>query len=53
MDILTNTLFASPAYKGYGAMIAAEKYQPAGFEVPLALKDMLLVTVLAALRAGL
>jgi 3-hydroxyisobutyrate dehydrogenase-like beta-hydroxyacid dehydrogenase len=40
LDILTSTLFASPAYKGYGAMIAAEKYTPAGFEVPLALKDI-------------
>lgn len=40
LDILTNTLFASPAYKGYGAMIAAEKYQPAGFPMPLALKDI-------------
>jgi 3-hydroxyisobutyrate dehydrogenase-like beta-hydroxyacid dehydrogenase len=40
LDILTNTLFAAPAYKGYGAMIAAEKYQPAGFPMPLALKDI-------------
>lgn len=47
LDILTNTLFASPVYKGYGAMIAAERYQPAGFEVPLALKDIRL-----ALAAG-
>ena len=40
LDILTNTLFAAPVYKGYGAMIAAEKYEPAGFEVSLALKDI-------------
>ncbi len=40
LEILTNTLFASPAYKGYGAMIAAGKYQPAGFPMPLALKDI-------------
>lgn len=40
LDILTNTLFAAPAYKGYGAMIAAERYKPAGFEIPLALKDV-------------
>ncbi len=26
LDILTNTLFAAPAYKLYGGMIAAEKY---------------------------
>ncbi|MGH8138950.1 MAG: NAD(P)-dependent oxidoreductase [Steroidobacteraceae bacterium] len=47
LDILTGTLFACPAYKGYGAMIAAERYRPAGFEVPLALKDVRL-----ALAAG-
>ncbi|MFM9745826.1 NAD(P)-dependent oxidoreductase, partial [Streptomyces brasiliscabiei] len=29
LEILTNTLFAAPAYKGYGAMIAEERYQPA------------------------
>lgn len=40
LDILTNTLFASPAYKVYGGMIAAEKYTPAGFPAPLALKDV-------------
>jgi 3-hydroxyisobutyrate dehydrogenase-like beta-hydroxyacid dehydrogenase len=40
LDILTNTLFAAPAYKVYGALIAAEKYQPAGFTAPLALKDV-------------
>jgi 3-hydroxyisobutyrate dehydrogenase-like beta-hydroxyacid dehydrogenase len=40
LDILTGTIFASPVYKGYGAMIAAERYQPAGFEVTLALKDI-------------
>jgi len=43
LDILTNTLFAAPAYKLYGGMIAAEKYQPAGFSAPLALKDVRLV----------
>ncbi len=40
LDIMTNTLFAAPVYKGYGALIAQERYQPAGFEVPLALKDI-------------
>jgi len=40
LNILTNTLFAAPAYKVYGGMIAAEKYQPAGFAAPLALKDV-------------
>jgi 3-hydroxyisobutyrate dehydrogenase-like beta-hydroxyacid dehydrogenase len=40
LDILTNTLFAAPAYKLYGGLIAAEKYRPAGFAAPLALKDV-------------
>ncbi len=47
MEILTGTLFASPAYKGYGAMIAAGKYEPAGFEVTLALKDIRLALAAA------
>lgn len=47
LDILTNTLFAAPVYKTYGAMIAAEKYKPAGFEAPLALKDIRLALAAA------
>jgi 3-hydroxyisobutyrate dehydrogenase-like beta-hydroxyacid dehydrogenase len=40
LNILTNTLFASRVYQLYGDLIAAQKYQPAGFEAPLALKDI-------------
>lgn len=40
LDILNNTLFASPVYKGYGAIIAEQKYEPAGFTLPLGLKDV-------------
>jgi 3-hydroxyisobutyrate dehydrogenase-like beta-hydroxyacid dehydrogenase len=47
LDIMTNTLFAAPVYKGYGAMIAAERYRPAGFETTLALKDIRLVMTAA------
>jgi len=47
LEIMTGTLFSAPVYKGYGAIIAAERYQPAGFEVTLALKDVRL-----ALSAG-
>lgn len=47
LEILTNTLFAAPAYKGYGAMIAEERYQPAGFPMPLALKDIRLALAAA------
>jgi 3-hydroxyisobutyrate dehydrogenase-like beta-hydroxyacid dehydrogenase len=34
-----NALFASPVYANYGAIIADEKFQPAGFELKLGLKD--------------
>jgi 3-hydroxyisobutyrate dehydrogenase-like beta-hydroxyacid dehydrogenase len=47
LDILTSTLFASPAYKLYGGMIAAEKYKPAGFDATLALKDIRLALAAA------
>jgi 3-hydroxyisobutyrate dehydrogenase-like beta-hydroxyacid dehydrogenase len=47
LDLLTNTLFASPVYKGYGGMIAADRYQPAAFKLSLGLKDLRL-----ALAAG-
>jgi 3-hydroxyisobutyrate dehydrogenase-like beta-hydroxyacid dehydrogenase len=40
LDILTNTLFASPVYKGYGGSIAVARYEPAGFKLRLGLKDV-------------
>jgi 3-hydroxyisobutyrate dehydrogenase-like beta-hydroxyacid dehydrogenase len=50
LDVMTNTLFAAPVYKTYGGLIAAEKYRPAGFAAPLALKDVRLT--LAAAEAN-
>jgi 3-hydroxyisobutyrate dehydrogenase-like beta-hydroxyacid dehydrogenase len=47
LDILSNTLFAAPVYKGYGALIAEERYEPAAFKLKLGLKDIRL-----ALAAG-
>jgi 3-hydroxyisobutyrate dehydrogenase-like beta-hydroxyacid dehydrogenase len=47
LDILTSTLFAAPVYKLYGGMIAAEKYQPAGFAATLGLKDIRLAMAAA------
>src|SRR6266850_140498 len=47
LNILTNTLFAAPVYKLYGGMIAAEKYQPAGFAADLGLKDVRLAMAAA------
>jgi 3-hydroxyisobutyrate dehydrogenase-like beta-hydroxyacid dehydrogenase len=40
LDILTNTLFGAPVYKTYGAFIAEERYQPAGFKAELSYKDV-------------
>lgn len=39
LEILTGSLFAAPIYKTYGGLIAAEKFEPAGFKMPLGLKD--------------
>jgi 3-hydroxyisobutyrate dehydrogenase-like beta-hydroxyacid dehydrogenase len=39
LEILTNSLFAAPIYKTYGTIIASDKFEPAGFKLPLGLKD--------------
>jgi 3-hydroxyisobutyrate dehydrogenase-like beta-hydroxyacid dehydrogenase len=39
LEILTGSLFAAPIYKTYGGLIAADKFEPAGFKMPLGLKD--------------
>lgn len=39
LDIVTNTLFASPSYKRYGGFIATNTYEP-GFKLTLGLKDV-------------
>lgn len=39
LEILTNSLFAAPIYKTYGTIIASEKFEPAGFKMPLGQKD--------------
>jgi 3-hydroxyisobutyrate dehydrogenase-like beta-hydroxyacid dehydrogenase len=49
-DVLTDGLFASPAYKVYGNIIAKQAYQTAGFTTALGLKDtnLMLAAALAA-----
>ena len=44
LEVLTGTLFDSPIYRTYGAILAAERFRPAGFAAPLGLKDMRLVS---------
>jgi 3-hydroxyisobutyrate dehydrogenase-like beta-hydroxyacid dehydrogenase len=50
LDFLTSTLFNAPVYKTYGGLILEGKYQPAGFVVPLGLKDIRLVLQAAEAR---
>jgi 3-hydroxyisobutyrate dehydrogenase-like beta-hydroxyacid dehydrogenase len=40
VEIFTETLFAAPAYKVYGPIIAGRKFEPAGFALRLGLKDV-------------
>lgn len=47
LEVMTSTLFAAPAYQGYGKLIAEQRFKPAGFALPLGLKDVEL-----ALAAG-
>ncbi|MFE7531150.1 NAD(P)-dependent oxidoreductase [Kitasatospora sp. NPDC057542] len=47
VEMLTGTLFPGPVHTGYGAMVAERRYEPAGFRLPLGLKDVGL-----ALEAG-
>ncbi|WP_327678848.1 NAD(P)-dependent oxidoreductase [Kitasatospora sp. NBC_00458] len=47
VEMLTGTLFPGPVYTGYGSMVAERRYEPAGFKLPLGLKDVGL-----ALEAG-
>jgi len=46
--MLTKTLFAAPVYQRYGEMIAAKRHTPAGFKLPLGLKDVELVLAAGA-----
>jgi 3-hydroxyisobutyrate dehydrogenase-like beta-hydroxyacid dehydrogenase len=39
VDLLTSASFNAPPYKIYGALIAAQRFQPAGFSLPLGQKD--------------
>jgi 3-hydroxyisobutyrate dehydrogenase-like beta-hydroxyacid dehydrogenase len=43
LDFLTTTMFTAPLYKTYGTLIVEGKFEPAGFALPLGLKDVRLV----------
>jgi 3-hydroxyisobutyrate dehydrogenase-like beta-hydroxyacid dehydrogenase len=46
-EVMTGTLFAAPAYATYADIIGNGRFSPAGFKLPLGLKDVRL-----ALQAG-
>jgi 3-hydroxyisobutyrate dehydrogenase-like beta-hydroxyacid dehydrogenase len=50
LEVLTSTIFSAPVYSTYGKLIAEQKYEPAGFKLPLGMKDVRLV--LAAAEAA-
>lgn len=47
LEILTSTLFGAPIYQTYGALIASERFEPAGFAASLGQKDIRLVLTAA------
>lgn len=47
LEIFTGSLFPAPLYKNYGAMVATEKFEPAGFRLKLGAKDNRLVLAAA------
>lgn len=47
LEVLTGSIFPVPAYKNYGAMIATENFEPAGFKLRLGAKDNRLVLAAA------
>ena len=47
--MLTESVFNSPVYRTYGAMIAADNFEPVGFKLPLGLKDNRLLLAVAQL----
>ncbi len=54
LEMLTTTLFNLPVVHGYGGMIARQEFEPAGFALPLGLKDArLLLEAGDALRVPL
>jgi 3-hydroxyisobutyrate dehydrogenase-like beta-hydroxyacid dehydrogenase len=40
LEIVNSALFNSPLYAGYGAAIAKEQFEPAGFKLSLGFKDL-------------
>lgn len=47
LEVMTESLFTAPLYRSYGGMIVSDKFEPAGFKMPLGFKDNRLVLAAA------
>jgi 3-hydroxyisobutyrate dehydrogenase-like beta-hydroxyacid dehydrogenase len=47
LEVLTVSLFTAPVYRIYGSIIASDKFEPAGFKLPLGFKDNRLLVAAA------
>lgn len=47
LEVMTGSLFSAPIYQNYGRIVANEEFEPAGFKLPLGLKDNRLVLAAA------
>ena len=47
LEVVNGRLFRSPIYENYGNLIAAERYEPAGFKLTYGLKDVRLALAAA------
>lgn len=47
LEVLTGSLFTAPVYRTYGSLIASDKFEPAGFKLPLGFKDNRLLVAAA------
>ena len=47
LEVLTGSLFNAPVYRTYGAMVAADNFEPVGFRMALGMKDNRLVLAAA------
>jgi len=47
LEVLTGSLFDAAVYRNYGSIIAAQRFEPAGFKLPMGLKDNRLILAAA------
>ena len=47
IELVTGSVFNAPVYKTYGQLIADDRFEPAGFRLPLGLKDLRLALAAA------